>query len=65
MVMLYKDPNGERVFSANEGEGRQVTMLDGTPLDSENDVDGLKKKVKRLETVINEYKVHKSQAMHQ
>lgn len=65
MVMLYKDPSGERVFSANEGEGRQVTMLDGTPLDSENDVDGLKKKVKRLETMINEYKVHKSQAMHQ
>lgn len=57
MVLLYKDPKGERVFSDNEGEGRQVTMLDGTPLVSENGVDGLKKKVKQLETMINEYKV--------
>ena len=57
MVLLYKDPNGERVFSDNEGERGQITMLDGTSLGSENDVDGLKKKVKQLETMINEYKV--------
>ena len=42
------------MFSDNEG---QVTMLDGTPLSSDNDVDGLKKKVKHLETMIKEYKV--------
>ena len=57
MVLLYKDPKGERVFSDNNGEVGQVTMLDGTPLSSDNDVDGLKKKVKHLETMINEYKV--------
>ena len=57
MVLLYKDPNGERVFSDNEEERRQITMLDGTPLGSENGVDGLKKKVKQLETMVTEYKV--------
>lgn len=60
MVMLYKDPNGERVFSCNEGEIGKATMLDGTPLSSESDVDGLKRKVKHLETMISEYKVIKS-----
>ena len=57
MVMLYKDPSGENVFSDNEGEVRHITRLDGTPLGSENNVDGLKKKIKQLETMIDEYKV--------
>ena len=55
--MLYKDPSGEKVFSGNEEEVRQITRLDGTPLGSESNVDGLKKKVKQLETMIDEYKV--------
>ena len=59
MVMLYKDPSGEKVFSGNEEEVRQITRLDGTPLGSESNVDGLKKKVKQLETMIDEYKVWK------
>ena len=59
MVMLYKDPNGERVFSDNEGEIRQVTILEGTPL-GENKVDGLKKRIKHLENMINEHKVCQS-----
>ena len=57
MVILYKDPSGEKVFSDNEGEVRHITRLDGTPLGSENNIDGLKKKVQQLETMIDEYKV--------
>lgn len=57
MVMLYKDPNGEKVFSDNEEKMKQVTtMLEGTPL-GESEIDSLKAKIKHLEGVIDEYQV--------
>ena len=58
--MLYKDPNGEKVFSDNEGEVRQATKLSGTPLSGESETDILQKKIKHLETMMSEYQVCKS-----
>ena len=61
MVMLYKDPNGEKVFSDNEEEVRQATTkLSGTPVSGENETDILRKKIKHLETMMSEYQVCKS-----
>ena len=59
MVILYKDPNGERVFSDNEEEVRHVTKLtlNGTQLNGESETDILQKKIKHLETMISEYQV--------
>ena len=57
MVMLYKDPNGERVFSENEEKAKQVTIiLAGTPM-GESEVEELKAKIKSLEAEIAEHKV--------
>ena len=61
MMLLYKDPNGDGVFLCNELEVRQVTVLDGASLSSENDVDGLKKKIKHLESMVKEYQVQKKE----
>ena len=58
MVRLYKDPEGEGVFTAHE-EAMQVTTVLGVsqPQLSDNESDSLKKKVKQLEDIIVEYKV--------
>lgn len=57
MVMLCKDPNGEKVFSKNEEKAKQVsTMLEGTPL-GENETDNLKQRIKQLEDIVAGYKV--------
>lgn len=59
MVILYKDPNGERVFSDNEGEVNHATKLklNGTLLNGESETDVLQKKIKELETMIGTYQV--------
>ena len=54
--MLYKDPEGERVFPDNEDAVQVTTMLGCVP-PLDNEVDSLKKKIKHLEDVITEYKV--------
>lgn len=61
MVRLYKDPNGETVFTAHE-EGLQVTAaLGGGPQVQsqvgEGDMESLKKKIQLLEAIVLEYKV--------
>jgi hypothetical protein len=59
MVMLYKDPSGERVFSDNEAEVRKAAKLNGTLLGCENEADAhsLQIKIKSLEAMISEYQV--------
>ena len=55
--MLYKDPNGEKVFSSSEEKARQMSsILEGTPL-GENEFNNLKKKIQHLEDVVAEYQV--------
>ena len=57
MVMLYRDPSGEKVFSDNEDKVKQVTsILEGTPL-GENEIDNLKTKIKHLEAAVTKYEV--------
>ena len=57
MVMLYKDPSGEKIFSDNEGEVGKATNLNGTLFDPEKDTDLMQIKIKHLETMISEYQV--------
>ena len=64
MVRLYKDPEGEHVFTAHD-EAMQVTTALGGPQASspqlpENEVDLLKRKVQQMEDIIKEYKVIKT-----
>ena len=63
MLSLYKDPDGEGVFSARDDPG-QVTTVHGiqrgppaqkSDLQEEND--SLRKRVKQLEDAISEYQV--------
>ena len=61
MVRLYKDPEGEHVFTAHE-EAMQITTALGVPQAMpsqlpENDTDLLKRKVQKMEEIIKEYKV--------
>ena len=60
MVRLYRDPEGETVFTAHE-EALQVTAVLGGPQaqlsECNRELDGLRKKVKQLEDTIVEYKV--------
>lgn len=56
--MLYKDPKGETVFSDVKEEAVQIaSILGGASSLGENEVDGLKEKIKNLEDVLTEYKV--------
>lgn len=60
MVRLYKDPDGENVFTAHE-EAMQVTIVLGVgpqPQLGENELDCLKKKVQQMKDIITEYKVY-------
>ena len=62
MLILYKDPDGEGVFSAHDDPVQATTVLGGPPaqcseLQEEND--NLRKKVKQLEDTISEYQVIK------
>lgn len=64
MVRLYKDPEGEHVFTAHE-EAMQITTALGGPQAPppqlpENDIDLLKGKVQQMEDIIKEYKVAKT-----
>ena len=55
MIRLYKDPNGETVFTAHE-EALQITTALGDPqLNSE--LNSLRKTIKQMEATITEYKV--------
>ena len=65
MVRLYRDPEGENVFTAHD-EAMQVTgALGGAPQAhsqvGENDIESsqvhLKKKIENLEEIVTEYKV--------
>ena len=66
MVMLYRDPNGEKIFSDNEERAKQVTsmILEVTPL-GENEIDNLKTKIKHLEDAVIEYKVGNAIWLHE
>ena len=55
MIRLYKDPNGETVFTAHE-EALQITTVLGDP-QLNNELNSLRKKIKQLESTITEYKV--------
>ena len=57
MVMLYKDPSGERVFANDEVEVRKGTKFNGTLLGYEKEIDVLQIKIKSLEAMISEYQV--------
>ena len=61
MVRLYRDPEGETIFTAHE-EALQITAVLGGPQAQPNEcsheLDTLKKKVKQLEDNIVEYKVY-------
>ena len=55
MIRLYRDPNGETVFTAHE-EALQITTALGDPqLNSE--LNSLRRTIKQLEDTITEYKV--------
>lgn len=56
MIRLYKDPNGETVFTAHE-EALQITTALGDP-QLNNELNSLKRTIKQLEATITEYKVH-------
>ena len=61
MVRLYKDPEGEHVFTAHD-EAMQITTALGVPQATpsqlpENDTDSLKRRVQQMEEIIKEYKV--------
>ena len=63
MLSLYKDPDGEGVFSAHDDPG-QVTIahgIQGGPPAQQSDLqeenDSLRKRVKQLEDAISEYQV--------
>ena len=65
MLSLYKDPDGEGVFSAHDDPGQVITivhMAQGGPpaqqseLQQENS--NLRKRVKQLEDAISEYQVY-------
>lgn len=63
MVRLYKDPEGERVFTAHEEALHVATVqLQGAPQSpvpqlQESEVDLLKKRVQQMEGIIKEYMV--------
>ena len=67
MVRLYKDPDGEHVFTAHEEAMQMTTALGGpqqaivTPqLPDDDNIDLLKKKIQQMEDTIKEYKVVKT-----
>ena len=55
MIRLYKDPNGETVFTAHEEALQITTALGDAQLNSE--LNSLRKTIKQLEATITEYKV--------
>ena len=60
MVWLYKDPDGEKVFSHYDDPGRVTAVLSPTSVQTqigENDIDHLKKKIEQMENIITEYMV--------
>ena len=65
MLSLYKDPDGEGVFSARDDPGQVTTVhgIQGGPPAQQSDLqeenDSLRKRVKLLEDAISEYQVAK------
>lgn len=57
MVRLFKDPNGETVFTAHEGALQITTVIRGHHPQLNEELASLRKKVKQLEDTIVEYKV--------
>ena len=67
MVRLYRDPDGEHVFTAHEEAMQMTTALGGpqqataTPqLPDDDSIDLLKRKIQQMEDIIKEYKVAKT-----
>ena len=63
MLSLYKDPDGEGVFSAHDDPGKITTVhVPGGPPAQQSDLqvenDSLRKRVKQLEDAISEYQVN-------
>ena len=57
MVRLFKDPNGETVFTAHEEALQITTVIGGHHPQFNEEVASLRKKIKQLEDTIMEYKV--------
>lgn len=57
MVGLFKDPNGETVFTAHEGALQITTVIGGHHPQLDEELASLRKKIKQLEDTIVEYKV--------
>ena len=60
MVWLYKDPEGDKVFSDREDPGQVTAVLSPTGVQSqigEKDIDQLNKKIGQMENIIAEYMV--------
>ena len=60
MVRLYKDPEGDNVFSGREDPGQVTAVLSPTGVQSqigEKDIDRLNKKIGQMENIIAEYMV--------
>ena len=63
MLSLYKDPDGEGVFSAHDDPGQITTVhvAGGPPAqrsDLQEENDSLRKRIKQLEDAISEYQVN-------
>ena len=57
MVRLYKDPNGETVFTAHEEALQITTALGGQLGEVSSEINSLRKTIKQLEDTIVAYKV--------
>lgn len=61
MVRLYKDPGGDKVFTAHEDAAQVTAVLPPAAAQSqagESDIDHLNRKIERLESTIAEYMVY-------
>ena len=54
MVGLYKDPQGENVFTENNPVRSSIDQLDKSDSTSENEIATLKKRVIELETMLTQ-----------
>ena len=61
MVRLFKDPNGETVFTAHEEALQITTVIGGHHSQHNEELVSLRKKLKQLEATIVEYKVYNHQ----
>ena len=57
MVSLYKDPEGDKVFTAHNKTLEIHTVPSCLKLDTESEVDTLKQKIRQLEDQLKEHVV--------